>query len=53
MALGAAGASVDLAHDKVNEVVAGPENFDTAKYPAARYKGTLGMRCGCGASIRI
>jgi polyisoprenoid-binding protein YceI len=35
-------ASVDLAHDKVNEVVAGPDNFDVVKYPAARYKGTLG-----------
>lgn len=35
-------ASVDLAHDKVNEVVAGPDNFDAAKYPAAHYKGTLG-----------
>jgi polyisoprenoid-binding protein YceI len=35
-------ASVDLAHDKVNEVVVGPENFNTAKYPVAHYKGTLG-----------
>jgi polyisoprenoid-binding protein YceI len=35
-------ASVDLAHDKVNEVVVGPDNFDAAKYPAAHYKGTLG-----------
>lgn len=35
-------ASADLAHDKVNEVVAGPEIFNTAKYPAAHYKGTLG-----------
>ena len=35
-------ASADLAHDKVNEVVVGPENFNTAKYPVAHYKGTLG-----------
>lgn len=35
-------ASVDFAHDKVNEVVAGPDNFDAAKYPAAHYQGTLG-----------
>jgi polyisoprenoid-binding protein YceI len=35
-------ASADLAHDKVNEVVVGPEIFNTAKYPAAHYRGTLG-----------
>jgi polyisoprenoid-binding protein YceI len=35
-------ASADLAHDKVNEVVVGPENFNAAKYPVAHYKGTLG-----------
>jgi polyisoprenoid-binding protein YceI len=35
-------ASADLAHDKVNEVVVGPENFNVAKYPVAHYKGTLG-----------
>lgn len=35
-------ASADLAHDKVNEVVVGPDIFDVAKYPAARYKGTVG-----------
>ena len=35
-------ASVDLAQDKVSEVVAGPENFNSAKYPSAHYKGTLG-----------
>jgi polyisoprenoid-binding protein YceI len=35
-------ASVDLAHDKVNEAVVGPDNFNAAKYPVARYKGTLG-----------
>jgi polyisoprenoid-binding protein YceI len=31
-----------LAHDKVNEVVVGPEIFNTAKYPLAHYRGTLG-----------
>ena len=35
-------ASVDFAHEKVNEVVAGPENFDAARYPVAHYQGTLG-----------
>lgn len=35
-------ASADLAHDKVNEVVVGPDIFDVAKYPVARYKGTVG-----------
>lgn len=35
-------ASVDLAHDKVNEMVAGPQNFDAAKYPSAHYVGILG-----------
>jgi polyisoprenoid-binding protein YceI len=35
-------ASVDLAQDKVSEVVAGPQNFDAAKYPQAHYVGTLG-----------
>jgi polyisoprenoid-binding protein YceI len=35
-------ASVDLAHDKVNEVVVGPDNFNAAKYPGAHYKGKLG-----------
>ena len=35
-------ASADLAHDKVNEAVVGPENFNTAKYPVAHYTGTLG-----------
>jgi polyisoprenoid-binding protein YceI len=35
-------ASVDLAHDQVNQAVVGSDNFDAAKYPAAHYKGTLG-----------
>ena len=35
-------ASVDLAHDKVNEVVRGPDNFNAAKYPQAHYVGALG-----------
>jgi polyisoprenoid-binding protein YceI len=35
-------ASIDLAHDKLNEHVSGPEILDVAKYPTATYKGTLG-----------
>ena len=35
-------ASIDLAHDKLNEHVSGPEMLDVAKYPTAVYKGTLG-----------
>ena len=35
-------ASIDLAHDKLNEHVSGPEMLDVAKYPTATYKGTLG-----------
>ena len=35
-------ASIDLAHDKLNEHVASPEILDVAKYPTATYKGTLG-----------
>lgn len=34
-------ASVDFGQDKLNEWAAGPEFFDTAKYPTARYKGRL------------
>ena len=32
-------ASVDLAHDKLNEHVSSPEMLDVAKYPTAEYKG--------------
>jgi polyisoprenoid-binding protein YceI len=32
-------ASVDLAHDKLNEHVSSPEILDVAKYPTAEYKG--------------
>ena len=35
-------ASIDFAHDKLNEHVSGPEILDTAKFPTATYKGTLG-----------
>ncbi len=35
-------ASIDLAHDKLNTHVTGAEMLDTAKYPTAVYKGTLG-----------
>ena len=34
--------SIDLAHDKLNEHVTGPEIRDVAKFPTATYKGTLG-----------
>jgi polyisoprenoid-binding protein YceI len=34
--------SIDLAHDKLNEHVTGPEILDVAKFPTATYKGTLG-----------
>jgi polyisoprenoid-binding protein YceI len=34
--------SIDLANDKLNEHVTGPEVLDTAKYPTATYEGTLG-----------
>lgn len=34
--------SIDFGHDKLNAHAAGPEMFDTAKYPSATYKGTLG-----------
>ena len=33
-------ASIDLAHDKLNEHVSGPEILDVSKYPTATYKGT-------------
>jgi polyisoprenoid-binding protein YceI len=32
-------ASVDFAHDKLNEHVSSPEMLDVAKYPTAEYKG--------------
>jgi polyisoprenoid-binding protein YceI len=32
-------ATIDFAHDKLNEHVAGPEMLDVAKYPSAEYKG--------------
>src|SRR5882757_6655562 len=32
-------ATVDFAHDKLNQHVAGPEMLDAAKYPTAEYKG--------------
>jgi polyisoprenoid-binding protein YceI len=35
-------ASIDLAHDKLNEHVIGPEILDVAKFPTATYEGTLG-----------
>ena len=35
-------ASIDFAHDKLNEHVSSAEMLDVAKYPTASYKGTLG-----------
>jgi len=35
-------ASIDLAHDKLNQHVSSPEMLDVAKYPTATYEGTLG-----------
>jgi polyisoprenoid-binding protein YceI len=35
-------ASIDFAHDKLNEHVSGPEMLDVARFPTATYKGTLG-----------
>jgi polyisoprenoid-binding protein YceI len=35
-------ASIDLAHDKLNEHVSGPEMLDVAKFPTAIFKATLG-----------
>lgn len=36
-------ASIDLAHDKLNEHVSSAEMLDVAKYPTAIYKATLGQ----------
>src|ERR1700722_3286914 len=35
-------ATVDLAHDKLNEHVSSPEILDVAQYPTAEYKGRFG-----------
>lgn len=35
-------ASIEFGHDKLNQHAVGPELFDAAKYPQARYQGTLG-----------
>lgn len=35
-------ASIDLAHDRLNARVAGPDILDTAMFPTATYKGSLG-----------
>lgn len=35
-------ASIDFAHDKLNEHVSGPEMLDVAKFPTASYTGKLG-----------
>jgi polyisoprenoid-binding protein YceI len=35
-------ASIDFAHDKLNEHVSSPEILDVAKYPTAVYQGSLG-----------
>lgn len=35
-------ASIDFAHDKLNEHVSSPEILDVTKYPTATYVGTLG-----------
>ncbi|HEX3398007.1 MAG TPA: YceI family protein, partial [Steroidobacteraceae bacterium] len=35
-------ASIDFAHDKLNEHVSGPEMLDVTKYPTATYTGVLG-----------
>jgi polyisoprenoid-binding protein YceI len=35
-------ASIDFGHDKLYEHAVGPELFNAAKYPEARYHGTLG-----------
>jgi len=34
--------SATVGHDKVDEIMAGPQLFDAAKYPTAHYQGTLG-----------
>jgi polyisoprenoid-binding protein YceI len=33
--------SIDFAHDKLNQHVAGPEVLDVAKFPTATYQGTI------------
>lgn len=35
-------ASIEFGHDKLNQHAVGPELFDAAKFPEARYQGTLG-----------
>jgi polyisoprenoid-binding protein YceI len=35
-------ATIDFAHDKLNEHVSGPQILDVAKFPTAEYQGTLG-----------
>jgi polyisoprenoid-binding protein YceI len=35
-------ATIDFAHDKLNEHVSGPEMLNVAQFPTAEYKGTLG-----------
>jgi polyisoprenoid-binding protein YceI len=35
-------ATIDFAHDKLNEHVSSAEMLDVAKFPTATYKGTLG-----------
>jgi len=35
-------ASIDFGHDELSKEARGPEMFDSAKYPTATYKGTLG-----------
>jgi polyisoprenoid-binding protein YceI len=39
-------ASIDLAHDKLNEHVSGPEMLDVAKFPTAQYKGKFAEFAG-------
>ena len=45
-------ATIDLAHDKLNEHVAGPEMLDVAKYPTAKYSGKIIFDKGIPASIQ-
>ena len=35
-------ASIEFGHDKLNQHAVGPEIFDVARFPEARYQGTLG-----------
>ena len=44
-------ASIDFAHDKLNEHVAGPEILDTAKYPTATFSGKIGFSNGTPATV--